>query len=96
MFGIATEEDKCTGCRACEIACSYHHRKVFNPRISSIEISKHGKEEIISITVHRGLPSEGNGHLSCNQCVGENEPLCVKYCAVDAIQVTSASNKGGE
>ena len=93
MFNIIIDEAKCTSCMACEIACSYHHKKVFDPGISSIEIHKHGeKEESISIILHKAVPDTAakgsagkNGHLSCDYCQGENEPLCVRYCASGAV-----------
>ncbi|UCE35790.1 MAG: 4Fe-4S binding protein [Deltaproteobacteria bacterium] len=27
--------EKCTGCRSCEIACSYHHRRVFSRKFAN-------------------------------------------------------------
>ena len=92
MFSIVIAEEKCVGCRACEIACSYHHRKVFDPEISSIEIYMEGKEQSIAAVIHR--EEGGNNHLACNQCGGETEPLCSKYCDWDAVQVVQRA-KGG-
>ena len=96
MFNIIIDEGKCTGCMSCEIACSYHHKKVFAPGISSIEIHKHGeKEESISIKLHKAVSkmvSKGStgkdGHLPCDHCQGESEPMCVRYCASGALSAT--------
>jgi Fe-S-cluster-containing hydrogenase component 2 len=35
---VSFETEICVGCRTCEIACSYHHKGVFMPSVSSIEI----------------------------------------------------------
>ena len=68
---------ECTGCRTCEVACSYHHEKIFCPSISSIEIS----EKTLGFTLSFYTDQMGE-HLACDGCKGEEEPLCVKYCSV--------------
>lgn len=85
MSNIIIEKEKCTGCRACEIACSYHHKKIFNPRISSIDISRSVKEGSVSITIYRDLEINRTDHLLCDDCVTESNPLCVKYCDTGAL-----------
>ena len=67
----------CTGCRTCEMACSYHHKGIFSPSISSIEIVDKPKELGFGITFHI---DPDNSHLACDGCQGLGEPLCVKYC----------------
>lgn len=69
---------KCTGCRNCEIACSYHHRKVFSPEIASIEVRKRGEGEF-GIVLY--LQAE-DGHMACD-CEHGYE-FCLKYCQVVA------------
>ena len=73
------ETEHCTGCRTCEIACSYHHQGVFSPDISSIEIKSDLANLAFTIAFHER--PEG-GHLACNRCHGLEEPFCVKYCNV--------------
>jgi len=70
--------EKCTGCRNCEIACSYHHNKVFSPEIASIEVRKREEGEF-GIVLY--LQAE-DGHMACN-CESGNE-FCLKYCQVVA------------
>ena len=71
------EANSCTGCRTCEIACSYHHRRVFQPSIASIEIGEIKDKLKCDITFYT---ENANGHLACDRCKGEDQPLCIKYC----------------
>ena len=71
------ETETCTGCKTCEIACSFHHRQVFSSGISSIEIVP--REEALAFAV--GIYKTGKeGHLACDGCKEEETPLCIKYC----------------
>ena len=74
----------CGGCRTCEIACSFHHKKVFCPSISSIEIVDKPGEPGCRISLY---VIDSNGHLACNSCECENEPLCLKYCSVSMREI---------
>jgi Fe-S-cluster-containing dehydrogenase component len=86
MIYLSVHNEKCTGCRACEFACSYHHRKVFNPRLSSLHIHRNEREGTISIITWNHLTKEEKKQrLPCDRCLGEPEPLCVKYCVTGAI-----------
>ena len=70
----------CTGCRTCEMACSFHHSGVFQPSISSIEITgspKEGFRILFYETTH-------DGHRACDGCPGLENPLCVAYCPLVA------------
>ena len=69
----------CTGCRTCEIACSFHHRGIFSPGVSSIEIVDRWKELGFGISFYE---RDQEGHLSCDGCKALDEPMCVKYCNV--------------
>ena len=79
MNKLTFETTGCAGCRTCEIACSYHHQKVFSPSISSIEVTD--RPEKLGFAVSFYIAS-ANGHLACDRCKGEDEPLCLKYCSV--------------
>ena len=74
---------RCTACMSCILACSLHHTKAFNPKIASIEVNTFGKEREIQIIIHR--KKEGV-RLACDNCRGEEEPLCIKYCIPKALE----------
>ena len=79
---IITNNTLCSGCRACELACSYHHSKKFGPKLSSIKVVRYvdtGKKKII---IYR---DELGSYPSCDECINENFPLCVKYCTSNAL-----------
>ncbi len=61
--------EKCTGCRACEMACSAKHYKKYSPELSRIRIVKF-EEKGTDIPV------------ACKQCV---IAPCVTNCPVDAL-----------
>lgn len=67
--------DKCTGCRACELVCSFHHTKTFDPTKSSIKVERDFLTGAINITLDS----------TCDECAAEGEPLCVKFCAPGAL-----------
>ena len=91
MFQIAIDPFRCVACMMCELACSYHHKKYFDPQISSIEIKMTGKEMILTGIVYH---QKSNTHIACDQCKGESGPLCIKYCEWDAIKILEPT-KGG-
>ena len=72
------ETERCGGCRSCEMVCSYHHKGVFQPSISSIKILD-TKDEL-GFAISLAEQDEGK-RRACDGCKGLDEPLCVKYCA---------------
>jgi len=71
---ILIKQENCTGCRSCEMACSYHLTRAFQPSASRIQVIWDSEQ--------------GEMHLQkgeCDLCRGEKEPLCVKYCAPKAL-----------
>jgi len=70
----------CNGCRACELACSFHHLNFFQPSRSSIEVIQidHGRYRI---KIHSSITDEKR--LTCDKCFTEDEINCVKYCNVN-------------
>jgi Fe-S-cluster-containing hydrogenase component 2 len=70
--------EACTGCRSCELACSFHHRTAFSPSVSSIQIINRPKE--LGFDISLMVRKEGE-RLSCDHCKGLEERYCVKYCS---------------
>jgi len=66
---VAVDPDKCTGCRLCEMACSFHHEQECNSTKSRIRIL-HGKEWAFDFP------------LLCMQCA---EAPCVESCPTKAL-----------
>jgi Fe-S-cluster-containing dehydrogenase component len=73
------DTEKCTGCRACELACSYHHQGEFSPSISSVHIKRDDREGRIELCLYK--QAEGI-HLACDCPTGKE--FCLKYCPVIA------------
>ncbi|WP_455368775.1 4Fe-4S binding protein [[Eubacterium] cellulosolvens] len=73
---IIIDPEKCTVCRSCELACSYHFKKEFNPKKSQIRILFDTKSAVLRINQKEG----------CDLCKNEKSPLCVKYCVRGALQ----------
>lgn len=73
---ISVDLDNCTGCRACELACSWHHAREFNPEISSINVQRDDTNGEIQVTLLS----------TCDHCLSEDYPLCVKFCAPQALK----------
>ena len=68
----------CGGCRTCELACSFHHKKEFSPdAFSSIKILE--KEDKKEFYVH--IVEETNEFgIACDGCPDLDLPLCMQYC----------------
>jgi benzoyl-CoA reductase subunit BamC len=121
---IKVDVDKCTGCRACEMACSAFHAmpkySAINPARARIRVvidelkdvyvpvragdytnaecmgrdkyTIDGKEYEECAFCRASCPSrdefkepDSGLPLKCDMCEGEEEPLCVKWCLVDAL-----------
>lgn len=70
---IVVNEKKCTGCRICEMICSFTSspEKIYNPAQSRIKIIKQEEDGI-------DLP------VLCFHC---EAPLCMDSCPAEAIQI---------
>ena len=89
MVTLKVSNEKCTGCRACEVACSYHHDEgIFNPRAASLQVCRNEKEGKFSIILYGDMPEEKReGRFPCDLCKDEPQPLCVRYCRPKAIAI---------
>jgi len=72
---IKIDIDKCIGCCTCELVCSYHHKKCFNPIFSSIRVNFKDNYDINIVTLD-----------TCDYN-GEGGPFCIKFCPVNAIKL---------
>ena len=73
---ILTDASACCGCRVCELACSFHHSRVFSPEASSIKVSRNNQNGEIGLFIDS----------TCDLCQGEDWPLCIEYCVYGAIK----------
>ena len=90
---LVLDANRCTGCRICELACSFQHDRNFNPRKSRIEVLKREKIGIFVPTVclHCGkapcLEACPSGAIYRDEKLGAvliNYDLCIKchMCAI--------------
>jgi Fe-S-cluster-containing hydrogenase component 2 len=73
---IATNVEACTGCRMCELVCSFHHQQVFSPELSSIRVTRNNRTAGIKLAIDS----------SCDRCQGEETIQCIKCCCFGALQ----------
>ena len=74
--------EKCRGCLRCELACSFHHSgwSLYQPAISSTHIRRDNENKRITMFMDS----------SCDFCMNEKFPLCVKACPFGARGVIYA------
>ena len=77
MEKLVVDPNLCTGCRSCEVICTYHHTGAFGRKASSIRVKRDEEKGVFDIAIAK------NGEYACDLCGGD--PLCIKYCAVGAI-----------
>ena len=70
---------KCTGCRICELVCSFYHTKAFSPELSSIRVTMNNRTGDIKLAIDE----------TCDLCQGEESTQCVKYCVYKALEEVS-------
>lgn len=72
-------QQACTGCLICEMACSFHHSGAFSRGQSSIRVNKcifnAGKKAQINIFYEKD-----NSNPICDLCKNEDHPLCISFC----------------
>ena len=78
---VAVDVATCTGCRLCELACSFHHQGVFSPELSSIKVTKNNRTAEIKVVID----------AACELCRGEEELQCVKSCCFGALSTKEVS-----
>ncbi len=85
-MNIKWDKNRCYACGTCQLICSFHHTGTFRPDRGSIVVLRNPQDGSIRWRL--------NGN-SCDDCPGEETPLCVKYCVYDAIGLAS-NITGGE
>ena len=75
QLALSIDVAKCTGCKQCELACSYENEGVFNPSKSRIRVFDFHEDA-------RFVP------YTCTQC---DEAWCQQACPVNAITTDAAS-----
>ncbi len=78
--------ERCRGCLSCVLACSFHHKKFFSLTYSSISVVRNNQNGIVRWAIDS----------TCDDCDGETEPLCQKYCAYDVVTVLQDDPSGPE
>ena len=78
-MSILLNVERCKGCKVCKLACSFHHsgHKAFSPSMSSTRVSRDNDTAKINLSIDS----------TCDLCYGEEQALCVKYCAYGAREV---------
>lgn len=67
--------DKCTGCRNCELACSFKHEAAFRPGATNVHVFTWEREGF-------SVP------MMCQQC---DDAACVRVCPTGAMRHSSAT-----
>jgi Fe-S oxidoreductase len=71
---MPVEMPSCTGCKTCEMACSFKHKQEFNPKLSAIAVVPNDKKAGYLILINREDP---NRAIDCTGCLE-----CLKLCPV--------------
>ncbi len=72
MQRFNVDEQKCVGCRICELACSFQRQQEFNPASSNIKIY---------------FADDGRLSINVQNC-DCTRPLCLDLCPVQALRPT--------
>ena len=81
METISADINKCNGCRSCELACSFHHLKCFDPSNSSIKVYRDDEKGTLELSILS----------TCDTCANEKVPLCILYCSSGCLTRGGAS-----
>ncbi|MBE3573193.1 MAG: 4Fe-4S dicluster domain-containing protein [Moorella humiferrea] len=73
---LIVDQDKCTACRRCELACSFKHTDTFNPAAARLSVAAFLDDDYY-------LP------VVCQHC---DEPVCQAVCPAGAISRDEKTN----
>lgn len=71
-IGVLIKPEKCTGCRVCQLECSFKYHKVFNPTLANIQILETPENGISYLITYKD---------ECRDCL-----TCVKACVFGALE----------
>ena len=75
---ILINPERCTGCRVCQLECSFKYHSIFSPALANIEILE--------------IPGTGtnfsiNYKEDCRECL-----TCARACVFGALQIEEGGN----
>lgn len=74
---LIVNTELCTGCRICELVCSFNRTGVFKPSESGIRVYRNNTEGSIE--------AEIESH--CNLCESKRVPVCIQFCPSKALSL---------
>ena len=89
-LSLIVYREKCTGCRICELACSYHFGRCFSRKSNSLRVKRNEeKGEFVPVIYQESIGKR----KACDLCDREEqEPFCVKNCPVGAIALIASGD----
>ena len=99
--------DKCTGCRNCELICSWNRGKTFNPEYSAISVIDYEEEftsvpmmclqcaeaPCITVCPEKSLSRDANGTVKNDIAKCSGCKLCIKACPTQSISFDPVNKK---
>lgn len=70
---ILVKPERCTGCRVCQLECSFKYHKVFNPALANIRVLE--------------TPEKGISYLVTYKDECRNCGICAAACVFGALQI---------
>jgi coenzyme F420 hydrogenase subunit beta len=83
--------DACTACHSCELACSYHHLRVFQPSRSSVWVDRDPDSGVVE---RRVQVEPGAERVPCDGCSDEDSRQCDAFCNRPAVRTVLAERRG--
>jgi len=85
---LIVDEDKCTGCRVCELVCSMAKQGEYNPRKSFIRVLRNREMDVnvITLSVRCDL---------CGQCIPWCPTKALRFVSFEEAAIIRKENKAG-